>query len=122
MQSPSSAPRRRAPGVLLHRLTSTLDNLVERGIARRVDSELVELRIASEEMTEGGMITIRMHVPVPCESCDTAGCGGCGWSGMVPELYSAWLALPPDAPDGTILRPSAFLPGMRPVAFRVRRA
>ena len=42
--------------------------------------------------------------------------------GAFDELFSAWLAIPPDVADGTLLRPSALLPGMQPIAFRVRRA
>lgn len=98
--------RRRAPGVLLHRLSGSLDSLIARGIAREEGPDLYELVLDPEEGSEGGMVSIRMYVPV-------AGAD---------ELYTAWLAVPPEVPDGAVLRPSASLRGMRPIAFRVRRA
>ena len=37
------------------------------------------------------------------------------------RLFTAWLAVPPEVADGTILTPSALLRGMlTPVSFRVR--
>jgi hypothetical protein len=42
-------------------------------------------------------------------------------TGLGEEVWSAWLAVKPDMKDGTILTPSAWLPGMvHPVYFRVR--
>ena len=41
--------------------------------------------------------------------------------GTTDELFSAWLTIPPGVQDGTMLAPSAQLPGVvRPVTFRVR--
>lgn len=54
------------------------------------------------------MISIAMRVRVRRDGVDKE------------ELFSAWLAVPPDTADGTVLKPSEFLPGMDPVAFRVR--
>jgi hypothetical protein len=70
------------------------------------------------------MITIAMRVPIRCPACAsdrTAPCDRCGNNRTINDLFSAWLAVPPDAADGDILVPSALLPGMiRPISFRIR--
>lgn len=49
-------------------------------------------------------------------------CARCGSSRTIQELFSAWLAIRPEAPDSEILVPSALLPGMAgTVLFRIRR-
>jgi hypothetical protein len=103
---PEPPPRRRAPGVLLRRLSSPMNILLASGIARRIDDTLYELVLEPDEVAEGGMVTISMRVPV----------------NGVEDLFSAWLAIPPDFEDGTIVHPSVLLPGMQPVAFRLRRS
>jgi len=112
--------RRRAPGVLIRRLSSHLDALLARGVARRIDG-VIELDVEPEEVAEGGMITIPMSVAVRCPDCAN-GCERCGGSSRIVELFSAWLALPPEVADGALLRPSVQMPGVsEPVVFRVRR-
>jgi molecular chaperone DnaJ len=122
--APPAAPRRRAPGVLLRRLSGSLNALLACGIARRTEGDVIELFLNEEEVSEGGMVTISMPVPVRCPACaaDAAGsCARCGTKGTVDELFSAWLAVPPGVADGAVLAPSALLAGMvRPVSFRVR--
>ena len=103
-QEPEPPPRRRAPGVLLTRISRSLDILLAMGVARRVEPDQIELVLDDEEATGGGMVTISMRVPVHGRE----------------ELFSAWLAVPPGVADGTVLAPSVLLPGMRPVTFRVR--
>ena len=70
------------------------------------------------------MVTISMRVPIRCPACAAdaeASCAGCGGIAPSEELFSAWLAVRPGVADGTVLTPSALLPGMvRPVSFRVR--
>jgi hypothetical protein len=70
------------------------------------------------------MITISMRVPLRCPKCaadEEVSCPECGGRRIVEELFSAWLAVRPGIGDGTVLAPSALLPGMvRPVSFRVR--
>ncbi|HEY5938159.1 MAG TPA: DnaJ domain-containing protein [Kofleriaceae bacterium] len=105
---PAPPPRRRAPGVLLTRISRSLDILLAMGVARRVEPDVFELLLDAEEATEGGMVTISMRVPVH------------GPTGITEELFSAWLAIPPEVADGTVLAPSVLLPGMQPVSFRVR--
>jgi curved DNA-binding protein CbpA len=100
---PDPPPRRRAPGVMIRRLCGPLNALLARGVARQPSDELVELFLDPLEVKEGGMITISMRVMVH----------------DVEDLFAAWLAVPPDVAHGTMLKPSALLPGMRPVAFRV---
>jgi molecular chaperone DnaJ len=128
--APSAAPaapdvpvRRRAPGVMLTRLSRPLNVLLASGIARRAEGEVIELFLDAEEAAQGGMVTISMRVPVRC-SCVTDGtavCARCDSQRTVEDLFSAWLAVPPEVTDGTVLTPSALLPGMiRPVSFRVR--
>lgn len=132
---PEPVARPAAPGVLLHRLSSSLDTLIQRGIAERTEPGVIELLLDDEEATEGGMATIRMYVPVPCPRCGgartkgavadgggAAGCVTCDGAGEVEDLFSAWIAVPPGVAEGAVLKPSALLPGMAPIAFRVRRA
>ena len=121
---PASSARRPAPGVMLHRLSGNLNALLACGAADYADDDAIELFLNAREASEGGMATISMRVPVRCRSC--AGdamrdCARCGNTRAIEELLSAWLAVPPEVPDGTVLTPSALLPGMiRPVTFRVR--
>jgi len=120
---PRSPPRRRAPGEMLWRVSGSLKQLLACGIARRAEPDLIELVLSANEAAQGGMVTISMSVPVRCLLCGgrRASCMRCGGKGAVYQLYSAWLAVPPDIPDGTLLAPSATLGGMlRPVRFRIR--
>lgn len=122
--APPAATRRSAPGVMLRRLSGPLNALLACGVARRAEDDVIELFLNAQEVSEGGMVTISMRVSVRCPACaaDAAGsCARCGRGRTVDELFSAWLAVPPGVADGTVLIPSALLPGMvRPVSFRVR--
>jgi len=119
-------PRRRAPGVMLARLCGSLKVLLSCGVARYAEGDIIELFLSAREAAQGGMITISMRVPVRCPACGTrdaraASCARCEGQGTVEELFSAWLAVPPEVADGAILLPSALLPGMiRRVRFRTR--
>lgn len=108
-EPPPPPPRRRAPGVMIRRLCGPLNALLARGVARQPSDDLVELFLDPQEIAEGGMITISMRVMVHSP----------GAAQPVEDLFAAWLAVPPDVADGTVLKPSALLPGMRPVSFRV---
>jgi DnaJ-class molecular chaperone len=123
--STGTSPRRKAPGVALRRLCGPLNSLVACGIARRIGDDVVEIFPDAQEAASGGMVMISLRVPVRCSACAAnplVSCNRCANSRTVEELFSAWLALPPDVTDGTILTPSAMLRGMlRPVTFRVRR-
>jgi curved DNA-binding protein CbpA len=94
----------RAPGVLIRRLSSPLNILIASGVAKIADDGVIELFLQPDEVEEGGMVTISMRVPI----------------GDREELFAAWLAIRPGVADGTILKPSALLPDMQPVRFRVR--
>ena len=123
--SPSgTTPRRKAPGVALSRLCGPLNSLVACGVARRIGNDVIEIFPSAQEATTGGMVTISMRVPVRCPACagnPLASCSRCENRRTVEELFSAWLAVPPGVTDGTILTPSALLPGMlHPVTFRIR--
>ncbi|MBA3458112.1 MAG: DnaJ domain-containing protein [Deltaproteobacteria bacterium] len=101
--------RRRAPGVLLTRLSRPLNILLASGIARRAEGDVIELFVDDQEATEGGMVSVSMWVPVRSPS------------GPIDELFTAWLAVPPGVTEGAVLTPSVLLPGMiRTVSFRVR--
>jgi hypothetical protein len=115
-------PARRAPGVLIHRLCGPLAALLARDVARIVADDLIELDLEPDEVREGGMVTISMWVPVPCPGCanEDGDCARCGNKRSVDDLFAAWLAVRPGVADGTLLKPSALLPGMKPIAFRVR--
>jgi molecular chaperone DnaJ len=121
---PSEAPARRAPGVMIRRLSGPLNALLGRGVARTAEDGVLELMLDEEEVTEGGMITISMQVTVRCPQCSaeaTEPCALCGAERSVRELFAAWLAVRPGVADGTVIMPSAQLPGvLKPVAFRVR--
>jgi DnaJ-class molecular chaperone len=117
--------RKATPGVLLQRLTGSLDGLLACGAARLCEPGVIELYPRAAEIATGGMVCISMHVPVTCPACggcSVAACERCDSTGTTEELFSAWLALPPDTPDGEVLVPSAVLPGMAgTVLFRIRR-
>jgi curved DNA-binding protein CbpA len=99
----------RAPSVVLRRLSRPLDALLALGIAQPASDSTWDLLLEPQEAAEGGMVVISMRVPVRSAS------------GIADEVYSAWLAIRPGTVDGTIVRPSAQLPGVvKPVAFRVR--
>jgi len=123
-ERPSDPVLRRAPGVMIQRLSGPLNALLARGVARTAEDGMLELILDEEEVTEGGMITISMHVTVRCPQCggEASGvCARCGTERSVGELFAAWLAVRPGVADGTVLTPSAQLPGvLKPVAFRVR--
>ena len=119
-----TAPRGQTPGVYLRRLCGPLNSLIACGVARRIGDDVIEIFLRTEEATSGGMVTISMRVPIRCPACagdPLASCNRCANRRTVEELFSAWLAVPPGITDGTILTPSAELPGMlRPVTFHVR--
>jgi hypothetical protein len=124
---PPRAARPPAPGVLLSRLSGPLTSLLACGVARLDDDEpgFITLMLREDEATQGGMATISMHVELWCPECTaqerSAGCARCGGTRTVPELFSAWLAVPPGVTTGEVLAPSVELPGMvAPVRFRVR--
>jgi DnaJ-class molecular chaperone len=122
--SPMVGPR--APGVLLQRLSAPLNALLMRGIAQWAEGDMIDLYVNGEEAATGGMVTIPMRVQVRCPACAgdaTKLCVRCDGQRTVEDLFAAWLAVRPGVADGTILTPSAWLPGMvHPVYFRVRLA
>jgi len=119
-----TAPRGRAPAIMLSRLCGNLKGLLASGIARRAGGDIIELFLNPNEASTGGMVTIPMRVPVRCQSCaasPSSPCDRCGGKRTVDDLFSAWLAVPAGVQDGEILPPSALLPGMiNRVLFRVR--
>jgi curved DNA-binding protein CbpA len=95
----------RAPGVMLTRVSGSLEILLARGVVREVDTDVYDLVLEDEERASGGMITIAMNVRIADNT----------------ERFAAWLAVRPGAAEGTELRPSTLLPGMTsPPRFRVR--
>jgi DnaJ-class molecular chaperone len=118
-----TAPRRKAPGVALRRLCGPLNSLVACGVARRIGDDVIEIFPNVQEAGSGGMVTISLRVRARCPACAggrLASCNRCANSRTVEELFSAWFALPPGVTDGAILTPSAVLPGMASLTFRVR--
>ena len=102
-------PPRRAPGIMLSRLSGPLNALVARRVVRLADDGLYDLFVDADEAASGGMVTISMRVPVR------------SGEQIIDDLFAAWLAIRPGVLDGTVLTPSAWLPGMlAPVYFRVR--
>jgi hypothetical protein len=116
---------------MLSRLCGNLNSLLARGAARYDDADppgVITLVLRESEAASGGMAMICLRVDLRCPDCATnsrasAACTRCGGSGVVDELYSAWLAIPPGVAEGELLAPSVGLAGMiEPVTFRVRRA
>jgi molecular chaperone DnaJ len=121
--APPSGPARRAPSVMLRRVSGHLSALLASGFARHAADDVIELFLNAQEASEGGMITIAMRVQARCPVCAGAAaqpCETCHSTRILDELFSAWLAVPPGIVDGAVLMPSALLPGMRPLSFRVR--
>jgi DnaJ-class molecular chaperone len=124
----TSTAYRPAPAVMLSRLCGHLTTLLATGAASHDDddADLITLVLSSAEATQGGMVTIAMWVDVTCANCarmPSAPCSRCGGTRTTKELYSAWLAIPPEVKAGERLTPSADLPGMlRPVRFCVEYA
>jgi curved DNA-binding protein CbpA len=118
-------PVRKAPGILLTRLSRNLDILRAMGRANIAADGVIDLFLEEEEWTEGGMVTVAMRADVHCPACrgsTNIPCTECKNTRVLEEQYSAWLAIRPGVEDGTILTPSAQLPGVvTPVRFRARR-
>jgi molecular chaperone DnaJ len=114
------------PTVMLQRLSGGIKGLLACGAARYAEAGVIELFLNADELAHGGMITIAMRVAVHCPACAsdrTAPCDLCAGRRTIDDLFSAWLAVPPDAADGDVLAPSALIPGMvEPVSFRIRAA
>ena len=114
--APTSEPEplpRRAPGVMLSRVCGSLQQLLMRRVADYAPDhdDVIDLFVNADEAATGGMVRISMRVEVK----DASGKLG-------EDVFSAWLAVRPGVADGTILTPSAWLPGMvHPVYFRVRK-
>jgi DnaJ-class molecular chaperone len=121
--STATTSRRKAPSVTLSRLCGPLNSLIACGVAREIDETHIEIFPNAQEAATGGMIRISMRVLIRCPACagsSGAACTRCTDSRIVEEVFSAWLALPPGVGNGTILTPSALMPGMlKPVKFRV---
>ena len=117
---------RKAPGILITRLSRNLDILRAMGRANIAADGIIELFLEEEEWTEGGMVAVAMRTDVHCPACrgsTNIPCHECKDARVVEEQYSAWLAIRPGVEDGTILTPSAQLPDVvTPVKFRARRA
>jgi DnaJ-class molecular chaperone len=115
-----------APATMLSRLSGHLSMLLARGAADLDDEPgFITLLPTPREAAQGGMIMVSLRIDIRCPACTPDHplnpCPRCHGSGTVQELFSAWLALRPGAPDGEILAPSAELPGtLHPVRFRIR--
>lgn len=121
---PPRAPRP-APAVMLTRLSGPLASLLACGLARLEEPGFITLVIRKSEAAQGGMATISLPVDLWCPDCAAPerpqACARCGGKRTVPELFSAWLSVPPGVTSGEVLVPSVELPGtVSPVRFRVR--
>jgi molecular chaperone DnaJ len=119
------APPRRAPSVMLANISGSLRSLLACGAARHVEDDVIELTLGETDAAQGGMATISMPVTVRCPACEgsaaTPPCAKCEGAGVVEDLFSAWLAVPPGVANGAVLAPSVLLRGMlHPVQFRIR--
>jgi len=99
-------PRKKVPGIMLNRVSGPLQVLLGRGTLRHLGGARYELVLDADEARTGGMVTIAMDV----STADGE------------QRFSAWLAVPPDFVEGTVVRPSVLLPGMlAPPTFRLTR-
>ena len=125
--SPAPPARPPAPAVMLSRLCRPFASLLATGAARLDEPGFITLFLNEAEASQGGMVTVPMRVEVWCPDCAargrSGGCARCGGRGATEELFSAWLAVPPDITTGEVLAPSVDLPGMvERVRFRIRVA
>jgi DnaJ-class molecular chaperone len=102
---PPAAPRSRT---LLSRLSGPLNSLIACGVVRKCEDGTFELHLSEEESRQGGYATISMYARLSCKACggkepDRASCPQCKGEGASLELVSAWITLPPNLPDGTVL-------------------
>jgi hypothetical protein len=79
---------------LLARLTGSLDELIDAGVARRESRRLILLRLRPEEAALGGTAAISLLVDVVCPACrhepQAIGCSRCGGAREVtPSACSA---------------------------------
>ena len=125
--APGAPPRARrpAPAVMLTRLSGPLASLLACGVARFEEPGFITLVLRGTEAAQGGMATISLPVDLWCPDCAATdrleSCARCGGKRTVPELFSAWLSVPPGVTSGEVLVPSVELPGtVSPVRFRVR--
>jgi DnaJ-class molecular chaperone len=114
-----------APCVLLTRLSGPLTSLLACGVARLDEPGYITLMIRADEAAQGGMATVSLRVELRCSECSSRAqsnnCVRCGGKGVIDELFSAWLSVPPGVSSGKVLTPSVELPGMvSPVRFRLR--
>jgi molecular chaperone DnaJ len=124
--NPSPAPKSRQPKVLLTRLSGPLNSLIACGIARREEDGTIELRLSEEDLLQGGYATISTRARISCRACGgsaerRASCQQCQGEGTALELVSAWLTIPPQVTDGTVLSVSVD-PRLAtaPLKFRLR--
>jgi molecular chaperone DnaJ len=122
---PPTAPRSRT---LITRLSGPLNSLIACGVARKYQDGTIELRLSEEESRQGGYATISLYARLSCKACggleqNRASCPQCKGEGASMELVSAWLTLPPQIPDGTVLTvPVSSRMVTPPFKFRIRTA
>jgi molecular chaperone DnaJ len=120
--TPASTAGRRAPTIMLSRISGSLQSLLARGIAQRSQPNLFDLYLDEEEWAQGGMAMISMPVLIHCTACrsrdggntlpaSNGPCQRCQGRGQLRELFSAWLAIAPELDDGARVVPSVDLPG-----------
>ena len=117
------APRSRT---MLSRLSGPLNSLIACGVIRKCEDGTLELQLSEEESRQGGYATISLYARLSCKACggkepNRATCPQCKGEGASMELMSAWITLPPNIPDGTVLTVSVS-PRMvtPPFKFRIR--
>jgi molecular chaperone DnaJ len=126
--SPPAAPAPHKPRAMLTHLSGPLNSLIACGVARPCEDGSIELHLTEEESREGGHATISTRARLHCKACggkpeSRSSCHQCQGQGIVTELVSVWLTVPPHIPDGKILTVSVS-PRMAdpPFRFRIRAA
>jgi DnaJ-class molecular chaperone len=101
------ARRAAAQAIIIVRLSGPLDQLLERGVARRADDGVIELMMARDEAQAGGVAAIDARVAVPCPTCaglaerHVLWCRRCEYAGTVMDDVTFNLEIPPAARDRT---------------------
>jgi molecular chaperone DnaJ len=126
--SPPAAPAARKPRAFLTHLSGPLNSLIACGVARPCEDGSIELHLTEEESREGGHATISTRARLHCKACggkseSRSSCQQCQGQGIVMELVSVWLTIPPHIPDGRVLTVSvSSRMADPPFRFRLRTA
>ncbi len=94
-------------GLVIARLAAPLTALVASGVARRRADGVVELGLLPEEARAGGHAALGVPMRVSCPTCggcaqrDSLWCVRCEFAGVIDDVVTISLAIPPGVAAGT---------------------